>query len=187
MKLSVKIQSASPLLMHSGQTVDQTNHYAKLLKKISSKRGKTEADLKEMSRIEFIAGLYLNDDNKVILPIDILDATIVNGAKKDKLGMQAKSGIFVTDDSILEFKDSDKTADELLEMGIYTFKKAVRVGQAKVIRTRPIFKTWGATINLEYDKDIIDADSVVRAVRRAGEVVGVGDWRPRFGRFTVVE
>jgi hypothetical protein len=42
--LSLTIVGTAPLLMHNGQTADPLNKYAKMLKSVSGKRKKTEAD-----------------------------------------------------------------------------------------------------------------------------------------------
>lgn len=71
--------------MHSGQTADPLNHYAKALKAVSSKRSKTDADHEEMSKIEWFASLYLDKSQRVILPDYLLEAAFINGAKNRSL------------------------------------------------------------------------------------------------------
>ena len=58
--ISLMIVGTSPLVMHNGQTADPLNKYAKMLREISAKRRKTEADFIEMARIEFVAALYMD-------------------------------------------------------------------------------------------------------------------------------
>jgi hypothetical protein len=38
---------------------------------------------------------------------------------------------------------------------------------------------------LEIDSSIVDVKTVAEWIAVAGRLRGVGDWRPRFGRFTV--
>lgn len=180
--MKLKLTGTSPLIMHSGQTSDPSNIFSKEIKKISGKRGKVEADFEAMSKIEFQAGLY-KTGKEICVPSYVLDAAFLNGGKKFKLGNQFKSGVFVKEDAILEFPDKGKTDEELYP--IYAFKIAVKVGQAKVIRTRPKFDTWSLTVEVDIDSEIIDKDDVFKSIQKAGEVVGIGDWRPRFGRFKV--
>jgi hypothetical protein len=184
-EIKFKLTGTSPLIMHSGQTSDPLNAFSKALKKISSKRGKTEADLEEMARLEFQASLYVGEDGKVCLPAIVMDAVLLSGAKKFKLGNDFKSGVMVLSDAPLIFEDSKTPVEKLYEKKQYIFRVAVKVGTAKVMRVRPIFKKWSTELSVAFDADIVDRDSVVKAVVRAGEVVGVGDWRPRYGRFSV--
>lgn len=55
-----------------------------------------------------------------------------------------------------------------------------------VMRTRPRFDNWELEFKLTYATDIIDEDIVDGALELAGQVIGLCDWRPRFGRFTVL-
>lgn len=59
----------------------------------------------------------------------------------------------------------------------------VRIGQQKVIRTRPWFQSWSAELEVTYLEDIINKADLMTAIRDAGQFAGFGDWRPRYGRF----
>ena len=65
------------------------------------------------------------------------------------------------------------------------FLRGVNVGGRKVMRARPLFLRWGCSFTLGYMEDLIDAQDVRRIVEHAGRVVGIGTYRPRFGRFEV--
>ncbi len=65
--LKLKFTSVSPLVMHNGELANPFNEFTQKIKKISSKRGKTEADMKEMARLEFHGGLYTTN-GFVIIP-----------------------------------------------------------------------------------------------------------------------
>jgi hypothetical protein len=181
--LSLEIVGTAPLVMHNGQTADPLGKYAKMLKEISAKRNKTEADYEEMARIEFVAGLYM-DSNGPVIPARLLEAVIIAGARKSKLGKQVQAGLIVEKHAPLIY-EGPRTAKELLENDTFRLAEMVRVGQAKVMRTRPIFKNWSAVIELSYLEDIINPAALTGAVRAAGLLVGLGDWRPRYGRFAL--
>lgn len=61
------------------------------------------------------------------------------------------------------------------------------------IRYRPIFYDWATTLRVSFVKSRIDAQSVYNLVDHAGQMVGIGEWRPgsktsntgSFGRFAV--
>lgn len=63
------------------------------------------------------------------------------------------------------------------------------------IRIRPMWREWAADVTLEFDADMITAESVVNLLDRAGRQVGIGEGRPfsknsvgqGWGTFTVVE
>lgn len=179
--LQYKLSSSAPLLMHNGQMANPLNKWAKLMKQISSKRAKTDADYEEMARIEFLASLYMSPEGPV-LPSFVIDATLTNGAKKSKEGMSAKSGAFCLDNAVLEY-DGPRTADELWQDETFRHVALVRVGTARVARTRPIFNEWTAIVSVNIETGIVNPARVDDWFAVAGTQVGLCDWRPQNGRF----
>jgi hypothetical protein len=185
-ELTVKIQGTAPLILHNGQTADPLNRFAKQMKEISGKRKKTEEDYAEMSRIEWHAGLYVNADEKIIIPSVCLEAAIYDGAKKSKLGKAFKSAVFIHDDATLDIGKKYGKASDLWGDDQYRDVRGVRVGQARVMRTRPIFHNWSCSFAVMYDDEQVNLADVSRAINDAGTKSGIGDFRPRYGRFEVV-
>jgi len=181
-EVTYKLTSSAPLLMHNGQTADPTNKWAKALKQVSSKRVKTDADYEEMARIEFLASLYM-DANGPILPPNMIDAVIVNAAKKSKEGQVAKSGCFCLNVARLDY-DGPRITDELVADDNFRFVAIVRVGMARVARTRPVFREWSANVRLHIEPTLVNVARVDEWMRVAGTQIGIGDWRPQYGRFT---
>lgn len=201
-KLSITIKGTADLINHNGQTADPRNEFAKQMRAISSKRKKTDADFDQLAKIEWFAGLYVGrtkddakDTARLTIPSHVIEAALVGGAKKSKRGVQAKSGLFVTDAGTLDFPGSPATAlakdelkawlDELFDQGENTLTVGVKVGQAKVMRTRPKFDGWHSTFVAEYDDAVLTFGDVQEILEDAGRLVGVGDWRPKYGRFAV--
>ena len=184
-EMLIRLKSSCPLIMHNGQTADPLNWYAKELKKLSSNKKKTEEIYKEMARLEWRASLYTNADGRLVLPNELIEATIHNGAKAAKKGKDFKAGVFVNEDALLDIGNK-KTADELIDEQKYRFIRAVRVNQARVMRTRAIFNQWQTQFPVIYDDEVVSEDDVVRAIAQAGTRVGFCDWRPKYGRFAMV-
>lgn len=189
---SFKITGIAPLIVHNGLLADPGYIFAKELKKISSKRKKTDADHEAMARIEWRGGLYVNDGN-LIIPSDCLEASLVGAAKLSRLGKDAARGLFIEDhliiegDGVPEFVD-EEVLDEMYESGKFTFRKGVRVGTAKVIRTRPIFGTgWSARATIVFNDAVFNKQQIEDLAEAAGSQIGLCEWRPRYGRFAVSE
>ncbi len=176
-----KLTSSAHLLMHNGQTADPINKWSKAIKQISSKRKKTDADYEEMARLEFMAGLYLGADGPV-LPSYVIDSVVVNAAKKNREGPIAKSGCFCPEPAKLEY-EGPRTAEELWNDERFRFSAIVRVQSARVARMRPIFNEWSAIITLNVEDTLVNIDRLDDWMHIAGTQVGVGDWRPQYGRF----
>jgi len=169
--------------MHNGQLADPANDFAKKMRKITSKRNKTDADFEELGRMEWHGSLYLKD-GEPCLPGEILEAAFVTAAKKQKKGQQAQAGITCPDSYPLVYEGARKP-EELWNDLQYRHTVGARVKQSRVMRTRPIFREWSCKIQVQYDDSLLNEEEVKHIVRVSGEIVGVGDWRPKYGRFKV--
>jgi hypothetical protein len=153
------------------------------MKPITSKKQKTDADFEEIAHLEFFGGLYM-DENGPVIPADVIDAMVINGAKKSTEGMLAKSGCYCENHAKLEY-EGPRTAAELWQDETFRFCKSVKVSMSRVQRTRPIFNKWSAIITLNIDSAVIaNAAQVDKWIDSAGTQVGICDWRPKYGRFT---
>ncbi|MBE7384401.1 MAG: hypothetical protein F6J95_023680 [Leptolyngbya sp. SIO1E4] len=136
-----------------------------------------------MARIEWYASLYQNKEGRIILPAMMIEAALVNGAKKHKLGQQAKAGLFVESHTLLEFEGCELTVDALWERGENILTVACNIQRNKVMRTRFIAEEWAANVTVTYDDGLFNAARVIDVMEVVGLQVGVGTWRPRHGRF----
>ncbi len=178
------IRGVSPLVMHNEQLSDPLNKWARLLKEISKKRTKTDDDLLEMSRREWFGGLYWAEDLGVHVPERCLERMLRDAAAKSKRGKDVVSGAIVTDPAKLEFK-GPKDPEALWANGAFLLRASVGVNAARVIRSRPIFREWGLTFRVEFDEMVLSAEDIDGFVELAGRLIGLLDWRPKHGRFTV--
>ena len=170
------------LIMHSGQTADPLNRYAKAMKALSGKRAKTDADHEALARLECEAGLYLNGKGEVIIPGRVIEAMIAEGAKKSKEGKIALSSTFVDNDPVISYDGGPLTVEQLLDSDQHRLAVPVRVGQAKVVRTRPIFRDVRFTFLVSLETSLANEAQLRRWIEAGLNQVGIGDWRPRHGR-----
>jgi len=182
-EVKYKLISSAPLIMHNGQTADPLNKWSKLKKPITSKRKKTEADEEELGHIQFFGSLYMDEDGPII-PGFVIDAMVVNGAKKFKEGQTAKAGCFCLQHAKLEY-DGPRGAEELWNIDGFRFRVPVKIGMQKVPTTRPIFNKWSTVITLSIDDEMVNPSRIFEWLTVAGTQVGLCDWRPQHGRFTV--
>ena len=183
-RLKFRLVSVAPMLMHNGRTVDPNDDFAKAIKNISSKKKKVEADYAKMAELEWHASLYVSEDGQVVLPARVLEASFVGGAKKAKQGKNASAGMFIERDAVLEY-DGPKDVESLWNDKRFRLAVPVRVSMARVVRTRPKFDKWAADVEVSYMTEVFPRGEVERMITDAGVFVGVGDWRPRYGRFRV--
>jgi len=181
-RIELEIEGVSPLLMHNGEMADPLNPMTQELKKVSSKRVKTESDHREMAKLEWHAGIY-QQEGVVVVPGVMLDKTIIEAARKSRKGKQVQSGVMVDGDPALEFPDKGKSLTALYESGSYTDRRMVVVQKNRIARTRPKFNVWSLQFSIQFDDELVSRSELVDMVDLAGQTIGIGDYRPRFGRF----
>jgi len=193
-ELKVKLIGTAPLLTHNNRGANPLGAYAQAMKPLTSKRNKTDVDYGEIARLEWEAGLYL-DNGVVVLPARCLEKTFLLGARKAKNGKKYESGAMVKEDFCeLSYKgtrikvtetgeipnpDLDKYYDKFCHQAM------VRVGTNQVLRTRPIFYDWSLDVTVSYNESQIDERSLFKCLKDSGRLVGLCEQRPRLGSFEV--
>jgi hypothetical protein len=186
-KITITLKGASTLLLHNGRLANPMDKFARQLKALTGKRKKQEEDYEAMAKVEFLAGLYLDEKGSYILPGHNLEAVMLEGAKRDKNGKQVHGGAFIDYDPVLKFTGSEKSPEELWSGGEHALMVSVCVNnRQRIMRTRPIIPAgWNTTFDVTYDPGIVSEDMIRQAFDVAGRERGIGDWRPKYGRFVV--
>jgi hypothetical protein len=180
---SFRIIGIAPLLMHNGQLSDPLNPHSQAIASIAKRRQKTLVDHEELILREFMGSLYLQEGEPCI-PAEMFEAALVKGAAKERRAADAKAGLMVESNAKLEY-DGPRDPVQLAADPRFRLRVPVKVRQDKVMRTRPRFDGWSAELKVKFQPSLLDADQVRRFLITAGEQIGIGDWRPRFGRFLV--
>ena len=186
--VTLKIVGLSPLLMHNTTLVNPLHPQSKEFKALSSNRKKTDQDLIDMQKMEFLAGIYHNPEIGPYLPSHMLKAVLVAGAMKQKNGPQMKAGAMVLSDSPLEY-EGPRDLKGLWDDDRFRLVTQVNVQKNKVMRTRPRFESWACATDVCYAPDVINRNDIIQAAQIAGQMLGIGDWRVAkggiYGRFAV--
>ena len=167
-KVNVKIKGVAPLLQHRFPLEEHGQNKSKSKKKVYDP--KEEAD----------KALYKNKKG-IYEPSEHVWGAMIKASTKFKFeGKKTykdiiKGGIVVEPDAIpLNRKDYDEID-----------ARAVVVQRSRVVRWRPKFNKW----ELSFDILILDDDnlapSTLKEILEEAGKVGIGDFRPRFGRFQV--
>lgn len=183
--LKLKLTGITPLMMHSDRLANPLLAETKAHKELTGKRKKTDDDHLAIARSEFISGLYYHEKAGVFIPGQNFDATFLAGAKLQKLGTAWKRGALVTTDRAKVLYDGPKTPEKLWEDTRFIDCRGVKVGTAKIMRYRPVFLEWAVELEIAFNSEILDGSEVKKALGDAGALIGVCEYRPRFGRFEV--
>jgi hypothetical protein len=172
-------------MMHADTLANPLAAATKAHKELTSKRKKTDADHEAIARSEFIAGAYWDKDLGFYVPAQNFDATFLAGAKLQKLGTHWKRSAMVLENRVKLLHGGPQTPERLWEEKAFVDCRGVKVGTAKVMRYRPVFLSWAVKLTLAVNTEIINASEVRKVVEDAGALIGVCEYRPRFGRFEV--
>lgn len=185
-KIKVRIEGTRPLLMHNGRLANPMDPYTLALKKCSSVKKKTQADHLNTMEAEFLGSLYHSPKIGVFIPSNAIEGTLIEGAKKNKLGKAFKGAVSVLDDAPLLYS-GPKTPDKLWKDEKFRDARMVAVNQARVVRCRPIFQDWASEFEILLENEMEVSVEDVRTALTAAGSVGLLDYRPKFGRFEVTE
>lgn len=62
-----------------------------------------------------------------------------------------------------------------------------RIQKQGIVKNRPKWNTWELNFTLNFNADRISKETLLEIIKEAGEVKGIGDYRPKFGRFKIVK
>lgn len=137
-----------------------------------------------MARLEWYGALYIAH-GKPCIPGLVMDASLVDAAKKVRKGKQATAGLFSVGEFPLEH-GGPEDIDALWEDERFRFSSSVRIQKNRVMRMRPRFPAWEANIEICFDDRQLNENDIREFLSIAGRDVGIMDWRPRFGRFEIL-
>ncbi|RUR26812.1 hypothetical protein ELY33_17035 [Vreelandella andesensis] len=182
--IKVKLTGARPLLMHADIFADPLNPLTKAHKTLTGKRKKTDDDHELIAKSEWRGGMYFDEKLGPYVPGVNIEASMIAGGKLSKLGTQLKRSVEIIDDKCKLEYDGPRTVEKLWNQRFYD-ARSVKVQTSRLMRYRPIFNHWSLTCEVAFDPESIDRQQVIKCLQDGGQYCGIGDYRPKFGRFDV--
>lgn len=180
------LKGVTPLIQHADTLVDVLHPLAKEKSRLTNKKkNKTEDDIRRIDEIEFVSSLYMHETLGPIIPAANIDRMIQDAAKFTKQGKKVVMGMSASEDYFPLVYDGPRDVPGLWADKRFQFRKSIKQGQGRVMRVRPWFHGWSAEVSLMFDEKVFDEDAPLQFMQTAGRYVGLGDWRPRYGRFDV--
>jgi hypothetical protein len=171
--VSVAIEGASDLLFHrwNCESVDAKSKAAK------NSKAKKEDDIESY--------VWRNTDNELCIPGEYFRQSIIHAAKfKQDPRSPRKSAMDL-------FKAGVVSLTALAPLGVtgwdYLDTRRVTVQRAGINRTRPAMRVgWSTELQFQVlTPEYIDSNLFQDVLNTAGRLVGVGDFRPTYGRFFI--
>ena len=174
MEFEVKIKGTRPLLQHKFQD-GEFEASSKTRVSVGSHKADDPKD-----------SLYVLENGKIYQPSEHILQSMVKAASNFKIGGKGRksyrdiiaSCVFITPEAIVHEKQKwvpDKRS------------VVIPSTRGRIMRVRPRFDDWSLTFSLSCTEDQVDAEALKLILDYAGRAVGIGDYRPRFGGFTVTQ
>lgn len=173
--VAITLEGSADFLFHrwNAEAVDEKAKSAK-----NSKAKKTD---------DVESYVYRTENGELAIPGEYLRGSIINAAKfRQDPRSPRKSAMDL-------FKAAIVVTTPLASLGVdkwdYLDKRRVTIQRAGINRVRPAMRAgWKATFDLmvllpEY----VDRNTLRETIESAGRLVGLGDFRPTFGRFGIVK
>lgn len=184
--VNVEIEGIAPLMQHRYPVPD----LATLGKGNKKNTGATDYTQ------EWREYLYANAAGQIYQPSAHLEGALTKAATNFKVtGKRGKSykdlfagNVFIDPPEILHGYQVPEELDADGDKPLYLDMRPVVVQRARVVRIRPTFKAgWKLAFTINVIDDDINAETVNDVLTLAGKTVGIGDFRPKFGRFMVTK
>ena len=183
--LTVKITGIAPMLMHSDKLANPLDPATVNHKELTSKRKKTPDDLQEIAKSEWISSLYYDGKIGVYMPVHNARKSLIEGARQNKLGKHIERGVVFLDSKIPLDYPGPNDPEKMFRDPRFVDARTVVVSRSRLVRYRPIFPEWSFTAAVIYNESVIDEQNIMMCWHNAGALIGIGDYRPLFGRYEV--
>ena len=196
--LQVKLTGLRPIIMGNPQGISLTNQYSVNSRRISSamKTARKKGDesrlvelQEEQSKNDFFTSAYWTKEDGFYLPDSVVEACFKEAGRTLRKGRDVDRAVLVSEMLIVlktghRFNSlEDAYAHEAFRME-GPCKIPPKTG-ALIWKTRCMIPAgWTTQFQLEFDETTISAKILTEIVNVSGQSIGIGGWRPKFGRFT---
>lgn len=188
-QINVRVRGVSPILQHAFTPA--------ILDGLRQAAGKKTA--KQDYSYEWMDTMYAHSDGYLYQPASHIEGALVKAAARFKMErsrtykdvMRAYVYAQPNEIPLLWHGECIPTPDESLLVEPTDALKVnimrVVVQRAAVARARlEVSEGWELAFRLDVIEDILQAKAIQQILEEAGRAVGIGDYRPRYGRFEVV-
>jgi len=170
-KYKVKIKGVSPLLMHRFAETESTHKIKK-----SGQEYDSDVDAK--------AALYTDGNGTVVQPSTHIESAMIKAATNYKIPGQGKKtfkdafkGGIIIDPLQIPHKNQKWVKD----------MQSVVINRSRIVRARPRLDDWELEFTIINSDERVTPNIIKDTLSDAGKFFGIGDFRPKFGRFEITE
>ena len=184
--MTVRIQGETPLLVNNPSTINPLSENTKVIKEITGKRKKSDADVNELLRLKYHAALYHDAELGPYLPSYNFFRCGQEGGKLSKQGKNWERGVTVVGEKTALNYKGPRDPDGLWADTRFVDIRDGRIGASRVTVARPIFNPeWYCDVTFMIQPDVVNSGDILANLVTGGRLIGIGTYRARFGRFRV--
>jgi hypothetical protein len=177
------LQGTAPLLMNSADA-DRDSALFRAYTLLGQKKGKSLDDEARLREMEWELRIYLDAEIGPFIPGRNVKGLLTEAAGKFRKGATVNRSLITILSRIP--LDYDGPRDQAgLWKGGYRYSTMVKnagFNGGRVIRCRPMFEQWSLNVDIAFDPEEVDFDTLGLIVERS-QRYGLGDYRPEFGAF----
>jgi len=174
-KVTFRVVGIKPLLTHNPASIGAN---------VDAKRGTRIPE----PEVEAEAGTYRDENGNLCMKGEMFVGAVLAAASAWKIKRASMRSALAHISAVEDLVPLVHPVDGSPLTSYAIDRRRVRVMRAGVVRARPKFEQWSATCTIEHDIQLIkNPRLIVDILADAGNRIGCGDYRPRFGRFRVVE
>lgn len=192
-RTTIRIKGTAPLVQNKFSHKARQKMMADMATPKSAKKAKTERPPRDYDD-DFVQAQHIAVPGWNGLPCPAFRTAMIDACRTVGMVMtRAKMSVFVVPDGF-DRDDGTPLVRLLADKPERTDSLVRNDNGGADIRIRPMWRDWAADVTVEFDADMITAESVINLLDRAGRQVGVGEGRPfsknsvgqGWGTFTVV-
>lgn len=193
MELNLHFTGITPLLMHRPTLVDPLHEITQEYKSFTSKRKRTDDDIRTIYRLEWEAGLYHDPELGPYVPSANVLTCLQKAGGLTRQGSQVARAVGILLDKLpLAYKgprgNNGKGTQEIYDANLKDIRAVKNSGQSagSVMRCRPMFPSWELSVPVFLEESLLDKRDLLTIAEKAGKMIGLGDGRKiNMGRFEV--
>ncbi len=181
MNIEIVMLGTSPLLCHNPRMVDPQCEWTRKIKAITSKRKKTDEDMRQVEDLEWFGGIYtdtIGGKEVVVQPSSKVRKCLINTGRISRRGKEVERAIAMSTLNVPLYYDKSRPLAELAADPNFRSRLSVGLGKKRVIRVRPQFLRWALVVPALFIEDAgLNPDDLRGLVDLAGQAERIGDNR----------
>jgi len=173
-------------IVYEGATDMLINRYSHELNK--EKKEVPKEKMEEWEEKNWKRKACQNDNGKLILLDTYLLGSIRRGAFASGVQLSKKSGKSTISKGFIDSNLLIEESPVIEKCVVEPFSSNVKISKATIMSIRPkIKKGWKVTFEIYDLNEMFTVQELTKLLEYCGKFIGLGDWRPKFGRYSVLE